>query len=97
MYRPKMPCSFGGSSLDPSLRSGDRKTLPIRSRDGRTLRHMISSGGTEPLVIAQISGLHCAGAYCLPTLLQRAVTAGSDPDPHVVVVSVDIPPDAVQE
>src|SRR2546421_5182027 len=90
MYRPKMPCSFGGSSLDPSLRAGDPTTLPMRSRDGRTLRHMISSGGTEPFVIAQISDLHCGGPYFLPKLLERAITEVNDLDPQIVVVSGDL-------
>ena len=51
---------------------------------------MISSGGTEPFVIAQISDLHCGGPYFLPNLLERAITEVNDLDPQIVVVSGDL-------
>jgi len=46
--------------------------------------------GAKPLVIAQISDLHCGGPYFLPNLLERAITEVNDLEPKIVVVSGDL-------
>ena len=51
---------------------------------------MISSGGTEPFVIAQISDLHCGEVHFVPGLMERAINEINDQQPDIVVCSGDL-------
>jgi Icc protein len=45
---------------------------------------------SEPIVIAQISDLHCGSQYHIPSLANRVIDELNELDPDVVIVTGDL-------